>query len=235
MIGLLGKGLNSGGWARVQEILCSKAIACETIADHRAISAEHACVLSIGYSRIIPRECLDKPRNGVIVFHSSDLPRGRGWAPLYYTLVGHHRFLTQTMFYADEGVDSGDIIAKARYPLDKLVDLTAAREIDDHLTCLLVERFIDDVVKTRMPGTPQNHDEATYFERRRPPDSRISPESRLVDLVDVLRALPPDAPAFFEIDGARVQVRMLIEQRCVFEKDKAVVDDLRNLQGQETA
>ena len=50
----------------------------------------------------------------VVIIHSSDLPKGRGWAPLYYTFRDDMPHYTMTCIFAHENVDQGNIILKAR-------------------------------------------------------------------------------------------------------------------------
>lgn len=225
MIGLLGKGLNSGNWHPLEMAIIREGIKYQFLPNHNEISESHTIVISLGYDRIIPQECLVRPKFGVAVFHSSDLPKGRGWAPLFYTIINKERYLTQTLFYADADIDSGPIIAKAKYPLNSLMTVSDLRVIDDFLTWALVDMYIGKMSRRKLNATPQNHAEATYWDRRYPKDSRIDATKSLAELYDSIRALPDNLPAFFEKDGATVEVRLNIRSNFIFNPAEIIIED----------
>ncbi len=78
MIGLLGKGLNAGTWSPLGLVLSANGIHYEVLSDHHQINGKQDLVISLGYDRVIPEEYINRPALGIIVFHSSDLPKGRG-------------------------------------------------------------------------------------------------------------------------------------------------------------
>jgi len=90
MIGLLGKGLNANTWVPLELIMAAKGISYGFLAHFREIQSKYSLVISLGYDRMIPQDYLHKTKFGIIVFHSSDLPRGRGWAPLFYTIINNN-------------------------------------------------------------------------------------------------------------------------------------------------
>ena len=44
-------------------------------------------VFTYNYDKIIPVEYFSVPKIGIFVLHSSDLPKGRGWAPIYNSII----------------------------------------------------------------------------------------------------------------------------------------------------
>ena len=49
----------------------------------------------------------------LIIFHSSDLPKGRGWAPIYHALAENRSEHVISAILAAPKVDSGDKIGRA--------------------------------------------------------------------------------------------------------------------------
>jgi methionyl-tRNA formyltransferase len=229
MIGLLGKGLNFRGWKPLVSILNKKGLPYSYLSAHSEICSQHDLVVSLGYAKIIPEDFLLRPKNGLVVFHSSDLPRGRGWAPLYYTIVNHDSHLVQTLFYADKGVDSGHLIAKARYPVEEWMTLKDLRRIDDRLTCILFKNYIGRLVTQKLSGTRQNEAHATYNAKRTPAHSLIDPQRSLADLYPILRGLPEKLPAFFNHKGITVQINLKIKSQFKFNSKLAEIIDLTSL------
>jgi methionyl-tRNA formyltransferase len=225
MIGLLGKGLNADTWSPLELTLSAKGIHYEFLSDHHQINGKLDLVISLGYDRIISEEYINRPAFGIIVFHSSDLPKGRGWAPLFYTIINKEKYLTQTMFYADKEIDSGPIIAKARYPMNRFFTISELREIDDNLTIFLFQKYCSLICKEKVKATPQNHNEATFWAKRKPKDSRIESEKSLIDTYDLMRALPDNLPAEFEIESNTVKVKISIRHQYSFESQKITFEN----------
>lgn len=225
MIALLGNGLNCGGWQKAKDLLNSFGFSYRNIDNYRDISEEFRIVFSLGYSRIIPKEYLRKPALGVVVFHSSDLPKGRGWAPLFYTIIHKLPTLTQTMFFASEGVDDGPVIAKASYPLTPHLLLSDLRNIDDLLTLRLLAQYAPLLLENKIHGVKQDDKKASYWKKRNPEDSQIDPNSTILEAYDFLRALPKEHPAFFEKDGAKIKIHIEIERDFQIDENQITVTE----------
>ena len=220
MIGLLGKGLNLTGWNRITPVLTTYELAYSHVSSHTDISSSFDLVISCGYARIIPSNYLSAPKNGLVVFHSSDLPEGRGWAPLFYTIMLKKKRLTQTLFYATEDVDAGPIIAKAHYPIDDCMHIGTLRKIDDELTCMLLKETVQDLAAHRVAAVEQDHGAATYWKKRVPSDSRIDPSSNVAELFDLMRALPAEYAAYFQRDGKTFRIKLQREDELNFDSEK---------------
>ena len=64
-------------------------------------------IVVAGYRRLIPAEVLAMPRLGTVGFHSAKLPEYPGRALVPWTLLRGDEYAYNTMFFLDEGVDSG--------------------------------------------------------------------------------------------------------------------------------
>ena len=72
----------------------------------------------VAYGKLLPQRVLDIPRLGCINIHASILPQLRGAGPVQWAIL---RGLTETGvtgMYMDAGMDTGDIIALRRTPID---------------------------------------------------------------------------------------------------------------------
>jgi len=206
-IALVGKGLNRCGWEPLIRFFDKKKVAYEIHSAGKSLGQKYTLGILLGCDRIIPFNDLAKARYGFVVFHSSNLPEGRGFAPIYKTIVNLMP-LTQTLCFAAEEVDSGNIIAKGHYPLKGNELEAEVRDIDDHLTLLLLEDAFEMLLSGKVKGMPQNHNNATWWERRTPKDSIVEPNNRIAEIFDHLRALPTEAPAYFEYRGRTFTLRL---------------------------
>jgi formyltetrahydrofolate dehydrogenase len=67
------------------------------------------CVLAF-VTQFVPKEIYDYPPNGSIVYHPSLLPLHRGASAINHTIMAGEKQAGFTIFYADDGLDTGDIV-----------------------------------------------------------------------------------------------------------------------------
>lgn len=163
-------------------------------------------LLLISCSELVKAEVRGRYQKTLVV-HASDLPRGRGWSPHIWQILDGADEITVTLLEAEDRVDSGAIWAQRRIEIpntalyDEIHDRLFNAELD-------LMSFAVDEFSTVQPK-PQSDDEATYFPRRTPEDSRLDPELSIASQFDLMRVADPDRyPAFFDHRGARYQIRL---------------------------
>ncbi len=87
----------------------------------------------VAYGKLLPKEILSLPKHGFINVHFSLLPKYRGAAPIQWTLVNGETETGATLFWLDEGMDTGPIFIQKKIAIlpeddadslrNKLVDL----------------------------------------------------------------------------------------------------------------
>ena len=70
-------------------------------------------IVVAAYGKILPAELLAIPARGCINIHASLLPRFRGAAPIQRSIIEGDEVTGVTLMYMEEGLDTGDMIAKA--------------------------------------------------------------------------------------------------------------------------
>ena len=79
--------------------------------------------------------------NNIVIIHSSELPFGRGWAPIYYSIKeGQLNYVISCIFATDE-VDRGDIIVRASFPILPEYNATFLRKVDREVSFLLIKKM----------------------------------------------------------------------------------------------
>lgn len=156
----------------------------------------------------------------LLVFHSSDLPRGRGWAPLYHALAdGGDQHVITALFAAAE-VDAGHVLAKARFRLQSCHTADNLRPIDEEV-CIMLAAAILERYPDRLPAGVPQCGQASYHARRSPADSAVDPGRPLADLIPHLRACCSGHRAFFDWRGCRYRIEITPEET------PGIPDDLR--------
>ncbi|MFT0849635.1 hypothetical protein VRY85_02490 [Achromobacter sp. F4_2707] len=141
-----------------------------------------------------------------LVLHASDLPKGRGWSPYIWEIIGGAEEITLSLLEAEDKVDSGRIWQKVRFaiPKDALWD-----EINKCLFGAEIE-LIDFAVREFSSIMPVEQDisiEPTYYPRRSPSDSQIDPSKSIASQFDRIRVCDPQRfPAFFELHGKKYKI-----------------------------
>lgn len=139
------------------------------------------------------------------VTHASDLPQGRGWSPVVWTVLNGGAELTLSLIEAADPVDSGRVYGKYRARL-KPSDLWP--DIQDKLAKLVL-RALDFALKGSGRAPKAQSGKPSFYKRRRPEDSRLDPNASLASQFDLLRVCDPERfPAYFDLRGERYEITL---------------------------
>lgn len=96
-------------------------------------------IIVAAYGKILPKELLDIPSSGCINIHASLLPRFRGAAPIQRAILEGDEKTGITLMYMEEGLDTGDMIAKSETNIGN----KTADELHDELADMGAELLIE--------------------------------------------------------------------------------------------
>jgi methionyl-tRNA formyltransferase len=80
-------------------------------------SVEPDIAVCAGWTQIIDEELLGIPTEGTWGLHASDLPRGRGGAPVNWSIIHGEPEVTMSLFEFVPEVDDGDVIGQRSVPV----------------------------------------------------------------------------------------------------------------------
>ena len=118
-------------------------------------------IVVVAYGKILPKEILDIPPLGCINVHGSLLPRFRGAAPVQWAVIEGDEFTGITIMYMEEGMDTGDMLSKAKTPTAG----KTAGELSDELSRMgaeLLVKTLKDLEEGTVVPEPQDDSLATY-------------------------------------------------------------------------
>jgi methionyl-tRNA formyltransferase len=127
-----------------------------------------------GWSQIIDEEVLNIPESGFIGFHSSELPEGRGGAPVNWSLIEGADEVWISMFYYTAAVDAGDIITQGSVPVEPRDNISTLFDELAREACRLASSVHDDLAQDQVNARSQSLADATYRPRRQPQDGLIT-------------------------------------------------------------
>ena len=161
----------------------------------------------VGWSRLVEARILDIPSVAAFGMHPAPLPRGRGRAPIAWSLIKGLDETALTMFHLVEAADAGDIAGQVSIPIDERDDAASLYEKVVDAGRTLVREVYPRLAAGEVPRTPQDEDEATWWPRRRPEHGRIDWTKTPREIYDWIRGQSHPYPgAFSFLDGQRVTI-----------------------------
>ncbi|MBU1656485.1 MAG: UDP-glucuronic acid dehydrogenase [Gammaproteobacteria bacterium] len=142
-----------------------------------------------------------------LILHASDLPKGRGWSPHIWSILGGANQISVSLLEASEPVDSGAIWLKTKFTLDgfELLPEINAKLFAAELLLMTqaVEQF-ETIKPIQQAGDP-----GPYMSKRSPADSQLDPYKTIAEQFDLLRVVDSQRyPAFFYYRGKRYLIKI---------------------------
>lgn len=128
--------------------------------DHKDLNSLNDILFILAYHRIIDEEYLNLNKHNIVI-HESDLPEGKGWAPLFWQILEGKNEIVFSMFEASSRIDDGDIYMKKSLILNGTELNTELREKQGLLTIQMCLEFIKNYEKYKYP-TSQLGKESFY-------------------------------------------------------------------------
>lgn len=144
-------------------------------------------IFVVGLSQLVGNEILNLSPNGVVGFHPTPLPRGRGRAPLAWSVLKEKQ-VGANFFLIDNGVDSGPILAQELFEIDENdyaedVEIKILEAIK-----LALDGLLPKLKQGILESKPQDASLATYYGRRAPNDGCIDWSKSAIKIHRLVRA-----------------------------------------------
>jgi methionyl-tRNA formyltransferase len=161
----------------------------------------------IGWSRLIESEVLAIPEEAALGMHPAPLPRGRGRAPIAWSLIKGLDETALSFFHLVEEADAGDLVGQRSIDID-LEDDAAS----------LYEKVVEagrELIRTHYPAfedgtvqrTPQDDTKATWWPKRTPGHGLIDWNRSPIAVYDWVRGQTHPYPgAFSFLDDRKITI-----------------------------
>ncbi len=174
--------------------------------DHKNIDDNFEIVFILSYHNIIDENYLKKNKHNIVI-HASDLPNGKGWAPMFWQVLEGKKSIPFTMFEASCGVDAGDIYMQKNLELTGYELNEELREKQANFTIKMCLEFLENYDKYKTPFAQIG--EESFYKKRSFKDSELDINKTIKDQFNLLRIVNnTDYPAFFEIDGYKYSLEI---------------------------
>lgn len=167
--------------------------------NHQEIDNPFETLFILSYHRIIEKEHLRKHGHNLVV-HESDLPAGKGWAPLFWQILEGKNKIPVTLFEASAHVDQGNIYLRDYIKLNGCELHDEIRKIQAEKTIELCMRFIKEYPLKPLPQKGKQN----FYSKRTSEHSRLDIHKSIKEQFNLLRIVSnDDYPAFFDIGEHR--------------------------------
>lgn len=160
--------------------------------------------LVIAYGRILTPETLRAPRLGCVNLHASLLPEFRGAAPIQRALMAGKEETGVCLMQMDEGMDTGDVLACHKLPIEKDDDAGSLAQKLGILAAQVTREELPRFFRGELKPQKQDESRATYAppisKNEAPLDWNLPP----AEVLGKIRGLSPrpGASTFVEREGA---------------------------------
>ena len=110
---------------------------------------------SLPMGNLLPKEFLAIPKHGFLNVHFSLLPKYRGAAPIQWALINGETETGVTLFWLDEGMDTGPVFLQKRIPIQPEDDAESLRNKLVDLGVLCLEEALGLIEKGSIRRDPQ--------------------------------------------------------------------------------
>lgn len=193
-----------------------------------AILTEHSpdLIAVVAYGRILPKSVLDFPKYGCLNLHVSLLPKYRGAAPMQRAIMAGESETGVTVMYMDEGLDTGDIIDVAKFPIEQTDDFEAIHDRSAEVGSALLSEVIRKIPEGNIIRTKQNNALATYAAKVEKADCKLDFTLSAQKLDFIIRGVTPIPAAFAYLNG-----KMLKINKAVPTSGKGIAGEVIDLSG----
>lgn len=162
-------------------------------------------IIVVAYGQILSKEILELPRYGCINVHASLLPDWRGAAPIHWAIIQGEKKTGVTTMQMDVGLDTGDMLMKAEYPISEESTTGEVHEALAQLGGELLIKTLSALTKGELQATPQVG-ETRYASLLKREHEEIHWSRSAQDIHNQIRGLNPWPGAYTTFHGENLKV-----------------------------
>jgi methionyl-tRNA formyltransferase len=162
----------------------------------RRLQADAAVV--VAYGKILPKEVLESTRLGFLNVHFSLLPKYRGAAPIEWSLIRGETRTGVTVFWLDQGTDTGPIQAVREISVGIEEDAVSLRQALINLGVETLRESLEQAARGLIARSPQSG-EPSHAPKLTREDAWVDFERPALDLHNRVRGLLAGPRAFIRL------------------------------------
>lgn len=158
-------------------------------------------IFVIGLSQLISKDLINLAKKGAIGFHPTPLPKFRGRAAIVWQILLGVKETKCSLFFIDEGIDSGDILGQEPYLIEDNDYACDVLKKCHEAFKRLIETTLPKLMSDEIQPVKQNEEDASYLLKRSPEDGCINwtqPGERIQRLVRAVSKPYPGAFSYYD-------------------------------------
>ena len=163
-------------------------------------------IVVVAFGQLLPKAILDIPKYGCVNVHASLLPKYRGAAPIQWAVIDGEEKSGVTTMLMNEGLDTGDMLEKVEYVLDKN---ETGGSLFDKLSAMGGELILSTLEKLEngtIVRTPQGETTTPYAKMLKKSMGEIDWSMEAVKIERLIRGLNPWPSAYTSLKGKTVKI-----------------------------
>ena len=168
------------------------------ITSYKDIQSNFDLTVMLSYYKIIPSKYLNNTKYNLVV-HESDLPKGRGFSPLFHQIINGKTWITFSLFECLKNMDSGKIYFKKKFYFSPTLIYEEIKNHQINCALKLLDIFLKKLKnkKKLIKGKDQKGN-ATFFKKLKNETSEININKTLDSQINILRTRDNDNfPSYF--------------------------------------
>jgi methionyl-tRNA formyltransferase len=159
----------------------------------------------VAYGKILKPQALAVPKHGALNVHFSLLPKYRGAAPVQWSLVRGETKTGVTLFWLDEGMDTGPVFLMKETAVGPDEDAPALMERLTALGVAALGEALSAIEASKIVRNPQQGEPSTapLIDKE---NARVDFAREASDLHNLVRGFRGWPKAWLQLEGQRVQI-----------------------------
>jgi methionyl-tRNA formyltransferase len=167
-------------------------------------------VFILGYTKILSNTFLKKNRFNLVV-HESNLPLGKGFAPVQWQILENKKKINVCIINADKKVDTGGIYLKESFKVDETALYDEIRESQGKATYKIINNFLKKFPRFKIM---KQKGKSSFYKRRTKKDSELNINKTIKDQFNLLKICNNNKwPAFFVYKGKKFTLTINKEKK----------------------
>ena len=163
-------------------------------------------IVVVAFGQLLPKAILDIPKYGCVNVHASLLPKYRGAAPIQWAVIDGEEKSGVTTMLMNEGLDTGDMLEKVEYVLDKNETGGSLFDKLSEMGGELILSTLDKIENGTITRTPQGETTTGYAKMLNKSMGEIDWSMEAVKIERLIRGLNPWPSAYTSLKGKTVKI-----------------------------
>lgn len=163
-------------------------------------------IITCAYGQILSEEILNIPKLGCFNLHGSLLPKYRGGAPIHYALLNGDEKTGITLMYMDNGMDSGDMIAKEEIIIEENDNIESLTNKLSIIASKMIIKYLPSLIDGTNNRVKQDINKVTFSPIITREDEHLDFNVTAKEIFNRYRMLSPNPLPNIKIDDIEYKI-----------------------------